>query len=187
MGALALGVAAWAGACSTTETINFSDGHENDCVAGGCAQGTSSSSSTSSASSASSSGMCVVNQSCAVKWGADVFTGIFETDSAGCTKTGLCHGDGKGNLTLETGKPHEAYVALAAWDIVKAPQIGKKLIVPCDTAGSGMLCNLKVDDGDGGTTNSYGECGVAMPALGSLTPDQLTKIADWIACGAPEN
>lgn len=114
---------------------------------------------------------------------ADVWA-IFAAPAAGCTATGLCHGDGKGNLTLTSGDPAGGRAALMAWTIVKAPQVGKPYVVPGDPAGSGMLCNLKLDDGDGGTVNPWGECGEPMPALGALSPGQLQAIADWIACGA---
>lgn len=179
--ALALGIAAWIGACSTVETQNFSDG---DCVAGGCQQASGSSSSGASSSS-SSSGQCTVDQSCAVKWSTDIFANILDTQAAGCTAASLCHGDGKGNLTLTPGDAHGAYVALAAWTMAKDPQMGKAYIAPCDPTGSGMLCNMKAESG---STNAYGECGSLMPLVGtSLTMDQLNTIADWIACGAPEN
>ncbi|MFT3773212.1 MAG: hypothetical protein QM820_48150 [Minicystis sp.] len=182
---LALGVSAWAAACSTIETVAFSDG---DCVAGGCEQGTPTSSSSTAASS-STGGMCTVNQNCSVKWATEIFAGMLDTPSAACTQTGVCHGSGKGGITLEAAKPHDAYLALTGYTLLDQPGPAKKYIVPCDQAGSGMLCNMKVDDADGGAaTNPFGACGSTMPLLGTnLTMDQLTKIADWIACGAPEN
>ena len=179
--ALALGFSAWAAACSSLETVAFSDG---DCVAGGCAQATTSAS---SSSSSTSGGSCTVNTNCAVSWSTDIFAGIIEAQASGCTTTGVCHGDGKGGITLEAGKAHEAYEALKAYTLLALPGPVKPLIVPCDKAASGMLCNVKVDSGDPGT-NPYGECGSLMPLLGTnLTMAQLNQIADWIACGAPEN
>lgn len=184
-GALTLALSAWVGACATAETVSFSDG---DCVAGGCQQATTSSSSSGSStstSSSSSSGMCNVDPNCAVKWATDIYAGILDTPAASCTTTGLCHGDGKGGLTLEAAKPHEAYLALTAYTLLAQPGPAKKYIVPCDAMGSGMLCNMKTDTG---TTNPFGDCGSEMPLVGTnLTMDQLNTIADWIACGAPEN
>lgn len=179
--AAALALSVIAGACASAETIAFSDG---ECVAGGCQQG-STTSSTSSTTSSSTGGVCTVNMDCAVKWGTDVFAGILDTPAAGCTKTSGCHGSGQGGVTIEAGKPHEAYLALAAYTLLAQPGPAQPYIVPCDAAGSGMLCNMKQDSG---TTNPYGACGSLMPLLGTnLTMDQLNTIADWIACGAPEN
>lgn len=177
--ALVLALGAWAAACASLETIAFSDG---DCVAGGCgaASGTSSSS-----SSSSSSGVCVVDDTCAVKWGTDIFAGMIDVQATGCTLTGLCHGSGKGGITIEPGKPHEAYLAFMAYSLVDMPGPVKKYVVACDPGGSGILCNSKTDTG---VTNPFGTCGSLMPKLGqNLTTDQIDKIADWIACGAPEN
>ncbi|APR76469.1 Hypothetical protein A7982_01816 [Minicystis rosea] len=119
-----------------------------------------------------------------MSWEADIFTGIIAAQASGCTTTGLCHGDGKGGITLEAGKPHDAYEAIKAYTLLATPGPVKPLIVPCDKGASGMLCNLQVDTG----TNPYGECGSLMPLVGTnLTMDQLNQIADWIECGAPEN
>ena len=45
--------------------------------------------------------------------------------------------------------------------------------------------------GAGGGTNPYGTCGAPMPLVlegeTPLTMAQVTTIADWITCGAPEN
>jgi len=40
---------------------------------------------------------------------------------AGCTATGLCHGSSKGGITLETGKAHDAYLALKAYTLSANP------------------------------------------------------------------
>lgn len=129
--------------------------------------------------------MCTVDPSCAVKW-ADIFTNIIDNANTGCTSTsGLCHGTGKGGITLEPGKPHEAYLAVTAYTTIDMPGPVKKYIIPCDPAGSAMLCNMKPE---AGMTNPFGMCGSTMPLVGtSLTMAQLQQIADWIECGAPEN
>lgn len=190
------GVSAWIASCATADTVTYGDG---DCIGIACQQAgaTSSSSSSSSAgggtsSTGSTSGstttstVCTVDMSCAVKWGADIYTAMFDQPATtGCTAMGQCHGAGKGGILLEPGKPHEAYVFLKDYVLLDQPGPAKKYIVPCDKAASGILCNAKPA---AGMTNEFGACGSLMPLLGtSLTTDQITKIADWIACGAPEN
>jgi hypothetical protein len=181
VGALVLGALsiAWPVACSTTETVALSDG---DCVAGGCAN-ISGASSAGATTSSSSGGACTVNQACATSWATDVFAGILDKPN-GCTSAGLCHGNNGGNVTIAPGDAHAAYVTLTAYTLLAQPGPAKKFIVPCDKDDSGMLCNMKED----GSTNPFGQCGSGMPLTGTdLTIDQLNTIADWIACGAPEN
>jgi hypothetical protein len=188
---LCASVAGWAGACSTVETVSFGDG---DCVGVKCQQAgaTSSSSSSSSAGggtsstgSTSTTTMCTVDPNCSVKWGAEIFATIIDNVDTGCTATGVCHGSGKGGITIQSGMPHEAYMAFMAYTLLDQPGPVKKYIVPCDKDASGILCNAKPESG---MTNPYGACGSLMPLLGTnLTMTQLNMIADWIACGAPEN
>lgn len=192
---LVAGASGWVASCSTVETVHYGDG---DCVGAACQQAGASSSSGGTAStgsggggaggsssSSSSGGPCVVDDQCAVKWGADIFAGIIDTAAAGCTQASLCHGSGKGGITLEAGKPHDAYLAMTAYTLLDQPGPAKKYIVPCDKAASGILCNAKPETG---TTNPYGACGSLMPLVGTnLTMAELNTIADWIACGAPEN
>jgi hypothetical protein len=165
-------------ACSTAETPLFSDGA---CVAGGCA-------STSAASSTSSSGVaCTVDTTCAVSWATDIFTPILD-GPAGCTAM-TCHGGGAGGITLTTGEPTGAYMVLTGYTLLPAPGPAKPYIVPCSPSASGFPCNMLL--GAGGGTNSYGTCGTNMPlVLGgemALTEAQVSTIADWITCGAPDN
>lgn len=188
---LLAGVAGWVGACSTVETVSFGDG---DCVGAACQQaGATSSSSSSAGGGTSSTGsttsttttMCTVDPNCSVKWGANIFAGIIDTTETGCTATSVCHGSGKGGITIESGKPHEAYLAFTSYTLLDQPGPAKSYIVPCDKDASGILCNAKPESG---MTNPYGACGSLMPLLGTnLTMAQLNMIADWIACGAPEN
>ncbi len=169
-------------ACSTAETPLFSDGA---CVAGGC-------SSTSAASSTSSSGVaCTPDPSCAVSWATDIFTPILD-GPAGCTAM-TCHGGGAGGITLTSGEASGAYTVLSAYTLLPAPGPAKPYIVPCSPTASGFPCNMLVGAGGGagGGTNSYGTCGTTMPlVLGgqtALTEAQISTIADWITCGAPNN
>lgn len=170
---LLLGTATWAASCATTEPPMFSDG---DCVAGGCVQSGGSSSGTTTVA-------CTVDTSCAVHWATDIFAGILD-GPAGCTGTGLCHGVGGGGLTLVSGQPDAAYTALLDYTITSGP----KYIVPCSPQTSGFTCNMAVASG---VTDPYTPaCGIAMP-FGTtgmpLTQAQLTSIANWITCGAPNN
>jgi hypothetical protein len=170
-------VAGWAAACSTQESPSESHG---DCVAGGCQQGSGSS------SASSTSGACTPDPGCAVKWGTDIFTGILD-GPAGCT-TMACHGTGKGGITLASGQSAAAYTALTGYTLLASPGPAKPYIVPCDPAGSGFPCNMAVAADAG--ANPSGTCGTLMPFGAGTTPltlDQVTKIGDWIKCGAPEN
>jgi hypothetical protein len=147
----------------------------------------------SAASSSSSSGACIVDMSCAVSWKTDIYAGIFDTN-VGCTNATLCHGSpaSKGNITMDPGVANAAaaYGTLNTYTLLGIPGPVMKYIAPCDKAGSGMLCNMVVDDGMGGDGNTFKpKCGSQMPKGGvhKLTTAQLTTIADWITCGAPEN
>lgn len=169
-------------ACSTVNPVAFSDGA---CVAGGCAT-------LSSSSSSSSTGTpCTVSTSCTVSWATDIFTPILD-GTAGCTSS-ECHGGGKGGITLTSGDPTGAYAALVAYSLLPTPGPVKPYIVPCDPAASGFPCNMALAVGGGGTggANPYGTCGAGMPLVldgeTPLTDAQITTIADWITCGAPDN
>jgi hypothetical protein len=170
---LLVGTALWSTSCATTEPPAFSDG---TCVAGGCVQSGSSSGGTTVA--------CTVNTACAVSWSTDIFAAILD-GPAGCTGTGLCHGVGEGNITLVSGQAGPAYSALINYTIINGP----KYIVPCAPQASGFTCNMALA-ADAGTDPYTPACGVAMP-FGTtgmdLTLAQLTTIADWIQCGAPNN
>ncbi len=173
---VALGAAAWAASCASAETINFSNG---ECVAGGCAQTGGTTTTTTS-----TGGPCNVNPACTVSFAKDVFAGILDGPAA-CTATGLCHGDGKGNLLFETGKPSEAYAQLIGYTLLPTPGPVKKYIVPCDPAASGFTCNMALDPG---VQNPFGACGSPMPnGKTRLTQEQLNTIVEWIQGGAPDN
>jgi hypothetical protein len=178
---LVAGAGAWAVACSTVESMNFSDG---DCVAGGCVS-TGAGQTTTSTTSTGTPTMCTVDPGCKVSWGTDIFVKIID-GPAGCTATGLCHGAGKGGITLVSGSSHSAYVALTGYTLLAMPGPAKPYIVPCDPMASGFTCNMKVDTSEGGT-NTFGSCGSVMPLVGGISAADLQTIADWITCGAPEN
>lgn len=122
-------------------------------------------------------------------WIADVWPLLDAPTGANCTGTGTglssCHGDGKGGVLLQAGKPTEALVELMGTTLAP-PAPAKKYIVPGDPAASGFVCNLSVTADGGAAVNPYGECGSLMPLTApmNLTVDQLNTIADWIACGA---
>ncbi len=159
----------------------FSDGA---CVAGGCAQSTTAASSSTAASSAG--GTCAVDAGCAVSWSTDIFTAILD-GPAGCTSM-LCHGSGKGGITMPSGMPQSAYTALTGYTLLATPGPAKAYIVPCNPDESGFPCNVEVDPEAG--ANPFGTCGAGMPFGGVgtlLTVDQVNQIGAWIQCGAPDN
>jgi hypothetical protein len=182
--ALAAGTLLTAFSCATQETYDFSNGA---CVAGGC-QATNPA--TVGSSSSSSSGVVCVDAG-AVSFTTDIFNGMLDNGSTGCTSGGLCHGNdagGAGGLVLLPMDPMDAYTALTASSLMTAPLPtaagAKQYIVKGDPGNSGMPCNMDVAGG----TNPFGQCGHGMPVTGTdLTVGQIDKIATWIACGAPNN
>lgn len=173
--AVAALLAAIAAGCATVDTVQFG---EKDCAAGGCLQAGASSS-----SSSSTGGSCTPDPDCAVSYATDIFDTILD-GPAGCTGA-TCHGTGtaSGDLTLDTGHAHAAFVAMTAYQLD-----GDPYIVPCDKDASKLLCNIALADG---ATNPFGKCGSTMPLTldgqMKLTPAELDLLAEWIACGAPEN
>lgn len=132
-------------------------------------------------------GVCSVNAACKVHFGADIFKPILD-GPAGCTGTAFCHGGDKpqGNMVLKPGDAHAAYVEIVNYQLKKSPGPAGSYVVPCDKTSSRLLCNTAISDGD----NPFGACGTAMPfgsAATKLTKKQLDTLAEWIACGAPEN
>ncbi len=118
-----------------------------------------------------------------MSWKNDIFAGIL-AGPAGCTSTS-CHGGGAGGLQLSASDSHAAYTTLLAYDLPATPS--KPYVAPCNPAGSGFPCNM-APSGDAGA-NPYGACGIVMPvgAFAGLSTNQIDQIAEWIACGAPEN
>jgi hypothetical protein len=134
-----------------------------------------------------SGGSCTVDPMCKVKFGEDIYKKIID-GSAGCTAATLCHGGEtpQGDMILKPGEAHNAYTEFVNYQLKKTPGPAGAYIVPCDKKSSRLLCNTALSDG----ANPYGACGTLMP-FGSgatkLTKTQLETIAEWIACGAPEN
>lgn len=140
---------------------------------------------------ATSGGNCNVDPMCATSFQTDVFP-ILDT-TAKCSAAGDCHGSGLGMITLTPGdakKLREEILALTVGGT-------DPYIVPCDKAGSKMLCNMRVDTASG-VVNPYKTadyCGVRMPQVDAadsvmddyLTVAQIETIAAWIQCGAPDN
>jgi hypothetical protein len=162
---LALGVlpAAGAVACSTAETVAFTDG--GPVAAGSLA--------CSSDSATIDAGVvaCAPDGGSKVSFEKDIFEGILEKEP-GCTAK-ECHGD---------ATPPKMVDASTAYQQLKSHVLAgtnQRYIVPGDAGASKILCNLADCNG----------CGVSMPIRGGtkLTQDDLNTIARWIACGAPEN
>lgn len=128
---------------------------------------------------------------CAVRFGEDIFTPIF--DSAGSAKCAdvACHGDPanvQGDLLLVPGDAAASREALLAYQFDKPAGPYITCATPQD---SKLLGNLAVAAGE---TNPYGKLPLLMPILGDpavtaepLTAQQLELIYQWIVCGAPNN
>ena len=140
-------------------------------------------------SGATSGGMCTVAATCKVSFKKDIFTAIID-GPAGCTGATQCHGGDTpmGNMILKPGDAHGAYDEFVNYQLKKtATMPAGAYITPCDAKSSRLLCNTALSAGD---TNPYGICGTLMPLGGAatkLTKKQLDTLAEWIACGAPEN
>ncbi len=131
--------------------------------------------------------MCTVNVDCAVKFATDVLP-ILEL-TAKCSDA-ACHAPVAGQDPVMTAgdAPKTLGVLLAH----KFNFSENAYIVPCDPMASKLMCNLELDPVWG--TNTFGNCAPKMPKLSAdavddkaLSLDELTKIADWISCGAPNN
>lgn len=125
---------------------------------------------------------CTVDPACAVSFKKDIFP-VLDTKSA-CASSPLCHGDGKGNMTLIAGDSANYYTTLTTFVVNHEPDSGP-YIVPCDPAASKFPCNLQLSDG----MNPHAACASLMPKVASKGPTlaDLKKIEDWITCGAPDN
>ena len=132
-------------------------------------------------------GACVADPMCKVSFKTDIFKAIID-GSAGCTAAALCHGGDtpQGDMILKPGDAAGALSEFLNYQLKKAPGPAGPYVVPCNKAGSSLLCNTAIDSGK----NPYGDCGTAMPfgsAATKLTTQQLDTLAEWIACGAPDN
>jgi hypothetical protein len=182
LAALAMAAAAsfLAAACSTEEEIIFGDPAcpANRCQAAGAAGGTG-------------EGTDCTNpdENCAVHFAADIFDPIFDANgSAKCANT-QCHGnpmDIQGDLLLVPGDAFSSREALLKYQFDKpaGPYITCK-----NPPESRILCNMFLGIG---VTNTYGKCLTTMPLIDELGAEPLTEmqlelIAQWIACGAPNN
>lgn len=169
-------------ACSSEDPVIFGD---PDCPAGRCQTGSTGTGSSGGSDCMSDGGVC------AVRFGEDIFTPLFDaTGSAKCADV-LCHGDPanvQGDLVLVPGDAAAARQALLAYQFDKpaGPYI------TCGTpADSKILGNMALDTGE---TNPYGKWPLLMPTTidpavdaKPLTAAQLELIFQWIACGAPNN
>lgn len=158
--------------CASEEIPRYGDPQRVGGGQGGSTTGTT--------TSGGGGGACVVDMACAVSFKDEIFPVL--DGKAKCASASFCHGASKGNLTLTAGDVASYYDALTTFKL----QDGSPNIVPCDPAGSKMLCNLKVESG----TNPHGMCGSSLMPLNPAdapTLDQLTIIEEWITCGAPNN
>lgn len=182
--ALSLAASTYALGCATDDPVVYGD---PECVAGRCQNAAGSSSSSSSGASD-----CVPDGGdCGAKFTTEIFEAIMDTGGTAKCADVQCHGDPnnvQGDLLLVPGDAFASRKALLDYQFDKpaGPYI------TCGTPGdSRLLCNMLVEPG---ATNKYGKCATLMPTtLGlqigqvPLTEAQLDKIAEWIACGAPNN
>jgi hypothetical protein len=177
-------MAALSGGCATEELPDYGDPAEAERPFGDDVQ---------------AGGDCTVNNACGVSWQNRIHATIFAAPFDGGEPSGgcgapACHDEGAGGLLFPADDPEEAYFRLTAYELVG----GRPYIVPCHPELSHIMCNLKFQ---AGTDNPYvgddleftGGCGSPMPKPDEdvpaqpLTEDQLEDIAEWIACGAPQN
>jgi hypothetical protein len=166
-------------ACSTEEDIIFGD---PACPANRCQGG--------AAGGGDAVTDCTMpDENCAVHFAADIFDPILDANgTAKCANT-QCHGnpmDIQGDLLMAPGDAFLSREALLAYQFDKpaGPYITCK-----NPAESKILCNMFLGIG---VTNKYGKCLTTMPLVDELgaqplTESQLELIAQWIACGAPNN
>lgn len=166
-------------ACSTEEEIIFGDPAcpANRCqasAAGGTGEGTD----------------CTMpDENCAVHFAADIFEPIFDANGSAKCANAQCHGnpaDIQGDLVLVPGDAFSSREALLAYQFDKP---AGPYITCQNPPESRILCNMFLGIG---VTNTYGKCLTTMPLIDELgaeplTESQLELIAQWIACGAPNN
>ncbi|MFO0677785.1 MAG: hypothetical protein U0169_14710 [Polyangiaceae bacterium] len=116
----------------------------------------------------------VSDPNCTVKWTTDILP-LMKTLS--CSATG-CHKPVGGTPPNQPAIDDTA--GDATYEAMKAHVIGgKPYFNPCskDPAASSFVCN----------TATTGACGKQMPAGVGVSGANATKIATWVACGAPKN
>lgn len=166
-------------ACSSEDPVLFGN---PDCPAGRCQSGATGSSSSGGTDCVPSGNVCMV------RFGDDIFKPLFDATGAAKCADVTCHGDPanvQGRLLLVPGDAVASRQALLDYqfDNPAGPYI------TCTTpADSKILCNMSL----GATANPYGKCSLTMPVVDNvgaqtLTQAQLELIAQWIACGAPNN
>ncbi len=166
-------------ACSTEEEVLFGD---PACPANRCQAG--------AAGGTTGGTDCTTpDEDCAVHFAADIFEPIFDANGSAKCANAQCHGnpmDIQGDLLLVPGDAFSSREALLAYQFDKpaGPYITCK-----NPQDSRILCNMFLGVG---VTNKYGKCLTTMPLIDELgaqplTESQLELLAQWIACGAPNN
>ena len=147
---------------------------------------------------------CVVNNACSVSWSNRIYAGILDAPLASSEPTGACgapacHDSGAGGLVFQSGNSADAFFRLTTFGLPSPPtEPPRPYVVPCHPELSHIMCNLLFEDGvvnphvgDGQALT--GGCGSVMPkpdedvVTEPLNQEQLDDIAEWIACGAPQN
>jgi hypothetical protein len=182
----AMGLASvYALGCATEEEIRF--GGPEACIGGRCS-GSPSPTSTGSTMSTASGGSDCMGGACDVSFKTDIYEPLLSATGTTKCADALCHGNAaaaEGDFFFPDGDASAARAALLGYQIDDVPY------VTCSTPmNSKVLCNMFLG---AGMTNKYGKCGTTMPYLQGeviaevLTEAQLDLIAEWIACGAPDN
>ncbi len=113
---------------------------------------------------------------CAVSWQNDIYPNMQPNAAWNCASSS-CHGAGSVTQPVLSGTTsHSFYVTLA--NFTGTTSAGTPYLNPCSTdpTKSDFLCNV----------TSTNVCGTAQMPLGIAIAD-TSKIATWVACGAPEN
>ncbi len=118
---------------------------------------------------------------CAVSWATQIFPSTTATGAWKCAEATSCHGGLQGPKM--TSDPSATYKTLSTYVMQNAPQ-ALPYVLPgnTDPTKSGLVCNV-----------SGSNCGPQMPLAGvvtgtaALTPQEITMVTTWVACGAPNN
>jgi hypothetical protein len=112
------------------------------------------------------------------------FTEVFNLLAGGCASGGYCHAAGGGLSKLELVDQTKAYMALVGTPAMGMAMPGS-MATGCSTS---MIMRVKAGDPDNSLLmqklNGKQTCGAQMPPNGSLKPEELKLVNDWIAAGA---
>jgi hypothetical protein len=120
---------------------------------------------------------------CAVKWSTDIYPKMTAGGAWKCADTN-CHGGNATPPIISGTSASAAYTALVNYGLIA--DTTKHYFNPCSTdpAQSAFVCNTTTPS----TCGALGMPSLATPpGAAAPTPTELTQIATWVGCGAPEN